>query len=271
MSRESAVFSAIALFCLAGTSFATQIVDTADCPGCFYAFPTSPTAGNPFWVNNSQDNPTPGPLSPNNFTAGLYTVLPSVSPYPTNTLQYLAASGGANAALNFLFSPSAVEYSVRVLYSNTGSTLSIGWYQNGGSTQLFTTNSYSSQPYYFTPTGDFGFYMSYVGGPSDVYRTQSSLNSSGPGTEAAYEAAAGRGAHQHFAVFSTPDPNAYIVAVEDVWGRDPKIDTYRGIFEGNGDYNDAVFLLQAVPEPATFALIGLGICGLVLVSKRRRG
>ena len=36
------------------------------------------------------------------------------------------------------------------------------------------------------------------------------------------------------------------------------------------DYNDIIISIQAVPEPATFALLGAGLLALAAVAKRRK-
>ncbi len=273
MRKETLAVPVVLLaLCLSGAASGRSIVDTSGCVACFYPYPTNPGGGNPFWVNNSQDNTNAGPLDATDFAGSLYDLLPSISPYPVNQLQYLSASGGVNAALNFYFLPNAAQYSVTMLYTNTGNNLAIGWYDETSNVlnPLFTTDSYSTSPYLMNPAGGFGFYMQYVTGANDKYFTESSKNTQGKGSEAAYEAAAGRGVHQHFVVLSTPDPNVYIVGIEDSWGRSPVLNRYRGIFEGSGDYNDAVFLVQAIPEPSSLGLLGIGIGGLFLYRRKRR-
>ena len=66
-------------------------------------------------------------------------------------------------------------------------------------------------------------------------------------------------AHQHFALFgNATDINVFYLGSED-WFGNP--------MEGNGDFNDMVFKINsdAVPEPTTFALLGIGLLSLALV------
>jgi hypothetical protein len=75
---------------------------------------------------------------------------------------------------------------------------------------------------------------------------------------------------QFFTIFSTGTNGTYYVSVEDfglIGG------TANG--EGNGDYSDIVFKLtttesSAIPEPATYGLIGMGLAALGLARLRVR-
>jgi hypothetical protein len=90
---------------------------------------------------------------------------------------------------------------------------------------------------------------------TSTYFTNEALN---PGAE---------NSHQHFALFSlASNPTMFFIGVEDGLNGDA--------IEGNGDFNDIMVRLitgaptTPLPEPATFALIGSGLVGLLFARSR---
>jgi hypothetical protein len=66
----------------------------------------------------------------------------------------------------------------------------------------------------------------------------------------------------HIAIFTTPDPDLFIIAIEDLPFNH---------FRGDEDYNDLVLTMRisVIPEPTSMALLGLGIAGMVVRKFRR--
>jgi len=67
----------------------------------------------------------------------------------------------------------------------------------------------------------------------------------------------------HMLVFSTPDPNTYLLAFEDLGFDDPN---------SHYDFNDMLVEIsfEVVPEPSSIALLGMGIAGVLARRMRKK-
>jgi hypothetical protein len=170
---------------------------------------------------------------------------------------------------------------------------------------LINPNTAQSSSVVFTPTTNaFGFFVKYgrpadcaqsdwravcagtvlahaggTGVPLDIYYTQTARSSSianpAPGAPAGfrdYESTYDPN-RQHF--LAVQSDQGLLLGVEDSW---TSLEAYTSlntpyngaVWERQGDFNDLVLQITSVPEPSTFALLGLGFAGLAAFARRRR-
>ncbi len=289
----------------------------APCNNCWANFdPTLVTDGtgvssNPYWVNQSQDGAAQGLA----FKLGQYAPLQyqtSGSAPPNDTPQnfYFNSTPGETIQAQFLLGVTLDNLEFGWYDTSNPGTLNALFTRTGAPNA--TVISPLSGIVQFSPTSQFGFYLKYLNVPlpgpvcaalvtagganvtaqasdcytqapllhtSQVVYTQSSLNTTGANSEAAFEAVStvpGGLApfHQHFVALMSSNPStngSYVVGMDDIFGRDPVRDLFYGVYEGNGDYQDFAVLITplATPEPGTLALIGLGMAGLAFFRRRR--
>ncbi len=302
---------------LCGSIQAAAIAPCGSCWELFNpstAVDSTGNAGSPYFVNESQDGPKQGLAFQVGSTPLLYQTSGKPAPadapsqfyflnVPGHALQAQFLMGVTQDSLEFGWYDVMNPGNRSALFTRTGSPSS------GNVTPTGTVN--------FTPADQFGFYVKYlnVGIPGNICNamissgafsmyspascydpakvpllttnqivyTQSGLNSTGPDSEIAWERIAQNVPsamtpyHQHFVALQDPQTGAFIVGMEDAFGRDSV--NNRGplpssIYEGNGDYQDFFVKFQdpaaastaSVPEPATCALLG---AGLIVIGARR--
>jgi hypothetical protein len=115
-------------------------------------------------------------------------------------------------------------------------------------------------------SGNYGFYLQETGGVT-LY-SNAGLNVCGIYSSADPSCST---TDQHFVIFTSATPGIFYIGVED-YGL---LGGTSGNGEGNGDANDVLFELNttnqtAVPEPATFGLVGSALLGLGIARARAR-
>jgi len=253
-------------------------------PGTFSSTTGSNAA--PYWNNNSLDGM--------NMNAGDY--LGGVNP-SLGVNNYLSSSGGfgsylstgasgLDAPMNFSFLQTALSVDVTLLYTNAAANMGpygteVGLYNVQNPSQkevlfahgtlnnpyggIYNNNISPLSPFSASTWANYGVYATtcdYWGKSCTSFYSNAGLNPAGNTTQ------------QHFALFqNAQDPQTYFIGFEDISGGNPT--------EGYGDFNDVIFRLQtttsftpriesAVPEPATFTVIGLGLAALGLLRRRRK-
>lgn len=196
----------------------------------------------------------------------------------------------ATALQSLTFTPSGTMELLRVLGNFSGNSVEVGIYDATQATAagalasvipLVSTDGTGTKAGFTTtfksPWATYGFYLRYtnkVGGvfvPSngDVYMSQTANSTGAEIANTAITGVSVAAPHQHFAVFQSagalgaPSPSSIVnyIAVEDGWGAIG--------FEKTGDFNDLIFSVADIPEPATFGFMALGLAALVVARRRR--
>ena len=186
------------------------------------------------------------------------------SAYECNIGYWLSGTGGCGTMFNapspritpnslgdattgFLFTKAAGTLSVTVTsqiqvtaYERTDE---FGWFEMGASSvlnALFRGTGIAVSSATFVPSGSYGFYLK---SPEGTYL------STGVGDT-----------RSHFAVFQLAGNDHYMIGAEDMWSW------------ADRDFNDLAYDIKvnAVPEPATMVLMGIGLVGIGAVVRRRR-
>lgn len=225
---------------------------------------TGVNTGTPYWDNLSSDKGGAG-NSCSGDCANIGDFLTATGSFTGGTNynpnQYLSGSAVANAngvgtnngpaAFNLVRNTNSLI--MTLLGVNTSGVDAFGIYDTthpSSLTPIFTT---STAP--LTTANESGGYASYgfyITNAGQTWYSNTALDTTD-------------GNHQHFVLFSfAADPNVFYLGISD-W-------LYNNGGTGNGDYQDLVIRLNsdAVPEPATFGLMGLGLIGLGYARLRSR-
>jgi|SRR5579863_500592 len=224
-----------------------------------------------------------GPYWDNDSTDGVHR---NIGYYLTGlTSQYLSQNNGTGipdtpSSISLVHTSNAASV---LLEDVTGDgTLSFGFYNT--STLAMTAiygplipndpSAYATDYLPLSSGEDYGFYLTRAcytncpaSDPTPGYITLFSNPSLNDCT--VYETSSQCTNDQHFVIFNTTTPGIFYVGIED-WG------SLGGAAngEGIGDFNDVVFELNtsatALPEPASFGLIGAGLLGLGFARLRAR-
>jgi hypothetical protein len=244
-------------------------------------FAANTTLGNtPYWNNRSLDGAQ--------FNVGYF--LTDTGAFSANTLvpapaQYLGNTANNNlapTAFSFLSAASSIQ--VTILYQNAGANsgafgTSFGVYDtsNGAQTPIYTAGTVPANVGVITnvsTTASYGFYattcqnstngtncFTFFSNPS----IDAPVTNFGSGT--VVEAP---GSHQHFALFTVAgDSNSFYLGYEDSLNGGLGFGGTSG-FENYGDFNDIIVRITTVPEPGTFAFLGLGLVALGLRARKLR-
>ena len=248
MKTSTIALLAAAILTSAAVAHAGIVVGTAG--DGFQTFGTPDENGTPFWDNPSLDGPH------QNIGYQVLNTYGSVLPW------WGTSAGGFDP--NFHFdrgaSSGSVSGALKLEIASYSNANEVGWYDITDPSHTHhviwtgTDSSSSNASQTFTPSVDWGLYIS---GPGGTFYSNSSLNSVDTST-------------QHFAVFATTPlagmgsgNEAYYIGAED-------LPATTNTYEKPGDYNDFIFTIASVaginnvPEPASLAILVLGAAGLLL-------
>jgi hypothetical protein len=225
----------------------------------------------PYWDNDSEDG---AKMNIGYMVTGSCGI-PADCPTNYSPTQFLSGSSAMNAPgpTSIILSHTSPSALVTLLGGISGTTSDqFGYYNVSNPSVLYpilgpNLSSELGQSVSLTSlSGNYGFYMQESGGVT-LY-SNASLNNCGVYTSA--DPSCGT-TDQHFAIFTSSTPGIYFIGVED-YGL---LGGTSGTGEGNGDDNDIVFELNtanstAVPEPATFGLVGATLLGLSIARKNTR-
>jgi hypothetical protein len=156
------------------------------------------------------------------------------APYP-GTVPYWGTAAGAYDPSFYWTTTNATESAaLRIEIAGLSGSNEFGWYDTTAPDVLhliFAGPDAAGAAASFLPSASFGLYLKADG---KIFRTQSEAGSDA--------------GNQHFAVFGEPGGDAYWIGMEDL-----------PFSNSDRDYNDMVVRIEAVPEPATFLLMGVAL------------
>jgi hypothetical protein len=275
--REKTHMARLGVFGIAilmgGIALADTVVENGGAP-IFTNMPSNLSAGLnsgvPYWDNNSGDG---SQKNVGYFLTGSGGFSGGTNYNPQG---YLSQPGNPDQPSSFNLVRDTNSLVITLLALNTGDLSAVFGYYDASKTNfaaaqatehpLFTSGS--SAPGTATVNlaaalsgsgiSTYGFYLAKCANYPSCSQTDTFFSN------AAIDNAPGDSAlHQHFALFNyAADAKVFYLGAED----------WFGATEGLGDYNDMTFKISsdAVPEPATLAMIGSGLLGLGYTRSRSR-